>query len=131
MTDLVSTLMQRRRGFTLEAPFYTDPAIFEADMDVIFGRHWIFVGVEPDVPEAGDVMTVEIGRNSVLVIRDDDEQTARSIMSAAIAAHGWFMTRRRLSAIWFAATIPGSTTRPANSSTPSIWARASTVRATG
>jgi len=39
---------------------------------VIFGRHWIYVGVEPDVPEAGDVMVVDIGTTSVAIVRDDD-----------------------------------------------------------
>ncbi len=72
MVDLISELTHRRKGHTLEAPFYTDPSIFDADMDVIFGRHWLFVGVEPDVPEPGDVMVVDIGKNSVMILRDDD-----------------------------------------------------------
>ncbi len=48
------------------------PEVFEADLELIFGRHWIYVGVEPDVPEPGDVMTIEIGSTSVLIARDDD-----------------------------------------------------------
>ncbi|MCP1200787.1 SRPBCC family protein [Notoacmeibacter sp. MSK16QG-6] len=74
MVDLMSHLTHRVKGHTLDAPFYTDPDIFDADMDVIFGRHWLFVGVEPDVPEPGDVMVVDIGKNSVLILRDDDEE---------------------------------------------------------
>lgn len=74
MTDLVSRLKRRLEGHTLEAPFYTDPEIFDADMDVIFGRHWLFVGVEPDIAEPGDVMVVDIGKNSILILRDDDEE---------------------------------------------------------
>ncbi|OZA91394.1 MAG: hypothetical protein B7X76_02580, partial [Azorhizobium sp. 39-67-5] len=34
-------LRRRRPGYSLEAPFYTSPAIFAADMDIIFGRHWV------------------------------------------------------------------------------------------
>jgi Rieske 2Fe-2S family protein len=71
LTDL---LRRRRPGFMLEAPFYTDPEIFKTDLDLIFGRHWIFVGLEPDVPEPGDVMTVRIGSASILIVRDDDNQ---------------------------------------------------------
>ena len=41
-------------------------------MQAIFGRHWIFVGVEPDIPEPGDYFTVPLGRASVIVVRDDD-----------------------------------------------------------
>ena len=65
-------LAGRRPGYMLDAPFYTDQAIFRTDLDLIFGRHWIFVGVEPDVPEPGDVMTVKIGEASILIGRDDD-----------------------------------------------------------
>ncbi|MFY9293060.1 MAG: aromatic ring-hydroxylating dioxygenase subunit alpha [Methylorubrum rhodinum] len=73
-TSLQRLLRERRRGYTLPAPFYLSPEIFEADMEVIFGQHWIYVGVEPDVPEAGDVMVVDIGRTSVAIVRDDDDQ---------------------------------------------------------
>jgi Rieske 2Fe-2S family protein len=70
---LSSLVANRLPWHSLDAAFYTDPAIFETDLDVIFGRHWIYVGVEPDVPEPGDCMVVDIGRNSILIVRDDDE----------------------------------------------------------
>ncbi|MDV2985382.1 UNVERIFIED_CONTAM: aromatic ring-hydroxylating dioxygenase subunit alpha [Methylobacteriaceae bacterium AG10] len=73
-TPLQRLLRERRPGYTLAAPFYLSPEVFEADMEVIFGRHWIYVGVEPDVPEAGDVMVVDIGKASVAIVRDDDNE---------------------------------------------------------
>ncbi len=73
-TPLQRLLRERRPGYSLPAPFYLSPEIFEADMEVIFGRHWIYVGVEPDVPEAGDVMVVDIGKTSVAILRDDDDE---------------------------------------------------------
>ena len=69
--DLIA---RRKPGHNLQADFYTRPDIFEADMAAIFGRHWIYVGVEPDVPEPGDVFVVDIGRASVMIVRDDDEE---------------------------------------------------------
>ena len=71
LKDLVQA---RRPGDMLPAPFYTDPEIFKLDMEYLFGRHWIFVGLEPDVPEPGDVMNVKIGAASVLIVRDDNDQ---------------------------------------------------------
>ena len=66
-------LVKRRKpGHTLEAPFYLSREIFDLDLGLIFGRHWIYVGVEPDVPESGDCMTVDIGAASVLLIRGED-----------------------------------------------------------
>jgi Rieske 2Fe-2S family protein len=69
----LSELIARRKpGHSLEQAFYVSPEVFEADLRLIFGRHWIYVGVEPDVPEPGDVMTLEIGTTSVLIARGDD-----------------------------------------------------------
>ncbi len=73
MSDSLLTLLSRRKpGHSLEAAFYNDPAVFRADLDHIFYRHWIFVGQEPDVPEPGDVMALHVGEAPVLILRDDD-----------------------------------------------------------
>jgi Rieske 2Fe-2S family protein len=71
---LADLIARRRPGHSLEAGFHTRQDVFEADMALIFGRHWIQVGVEPDVPEPGDVAVVDIGRWSVLIVRDDEMQ---------------------------------------------------------
>ena len=71
---LSALLERRRRGHSLEAPFYLSDEIFQADMQHIFRRHWIFVGVSPQVQEPGDYITVDIGEDSVLIVRDDDLQ---------------------------------------------------------
>lgn len=57
--ELAALIASRRAGFTLPAPFYLSGAVFEQDLRLIFGRHWIFVGVEPEIAESG-VFTVEI-----------------------------------------------------------------------
>jgi Rieske 2Fe-2S family protein len=72
MLDLRRLLAARRPGYMLEAPFYADQAVFAADLAQIFETHWVFVGVEPEIPEPGDVMTVQVGANSILICRDDD-----------------------------------------------------------
>lgn len=71
-TPLKALIKRRRPFYSLEAPFYSDPEIFRTDLDLIFGRHWIYVGVEPDVAEPGDAMVIDIGNTSVLIARDDD-----------------------------------------------------------
>lgn len=70
--SIEALLTRRKKGHSLEAPFYTSEEIFKLDMEIIFGRHWLHVGVEPDVAEPGDVMVVDIGKTSVIVMRDDD-----------------------------------------------------------
>jgi len=69
---LRSLIARRQPGFSLEAPFYTSPEIFEADMEIIFGRTWIYVAVEPEIPEPGDYVTVKLGKNNIVILRDDD-----------------------------------------------------------
>ena len=71
-SPLKALLRNRKPGYSLDAPFYLSPEVFAADMEIIFGRHWIYVGVEPDVPEPGDAMTVDIGKNAIFIVRDDD-----------------------------------------------------------
>jgi glycine betaine catabolism A len=70
--ELRAMIGRRRAGYSLEAPFYQSKDIFDLDMQAIFGRHWIFVGVEPDIAESGDYFTVPLGQASVVVVRDDD-----------------------------------------------------------
>jgi glycine betaine catabolism A len=73
ISNEVRALISRRRpGYSLEAPFYQRKEIFDLDMQAIFGRHWIYVGVEPDIPEPGDYFTVPLGGASVVIVRDDD-----------------------------------------------------------
>ena len=70
--DLPALIASRRPGYSLPAPFYLSAQIYQLDLDLIFGRHWIFVGVEPEIPEAGDLFTVDIGSDAIIIVRDDD-----------------------------------------------------------
>ena len=53
---------------------YTDPAIFELEMERIWGKAWIYVGHESQVPEPGDYFTTTVGRQPVILIRHRDGQ---------------------------------------------------------
>lgn len=57
---------------TLPGWFYTDPAVFQAEVERIFSRMWLCVGREEDLSEAGDYLTRDIGAQSVVVLRDRD-----------------------------------------------------------
>lgn len=72
LDPIASLLRARRPGFTLPAGLYTRRDVFEADLDVIFHRHWIAAGVEADVPEPGDVYALDIGRSPIVILRDED-----------------------------------------------------------
>lgn len=71
--ERLEELLERRRvGYSLEAPFYTDREVFDADMEGIFGKHWLFAASVAEVPEPGDYVTVDYGPYSLILVRADD-----------------------------------------------------------
>ena len=71
-SDIRKLIHNRRKGYTLPAPFYLSKEVHDLDIAEIFSKHWIYVAVEPDIAEPGDYIKVEIGHNSVIIVRDDD-----------------------------------------------------------
>jgi Rieske 2Fe-2S family protein len=56
---------------TLAGSYYTDPAVFAAEQEHIFERLWFCAVRGADVAAAGAYRTVRVGRESVLVTRDE------------------------------------------------------------
>lgn len=52
--------------------FYTSPELFELEMERIFGRAWLFVGHDSQVPNPGDFVSVTVARQPLLVTRHAD-----------------------------------------------------------
>ncbi|SAL40977.1 (Fe-S)-binding protein [Caballeronia peredens] len=67
-------LRSREPGHGMPGELFGRQDVFDTDVEVFFHRHWILVGVTADVPEPGDVSTVDIGRASIVIVRDDDEK---------------------------------------------------------
>ena len=51
---------------------YTDPEVFDLEMDRIFGAAWVYVGHDSEVPNVGDFFTTNIGTQPVVVVRHTD-----------------------------------------------------------
>jgi phenylpropionate dioxygenase-like ring-hydroxylating dioxygenase large terminal subunit len=50
---------------------YTSSAIFEEEMSNIFHRGWVYVGHESEVPKPGDFQRRQIGRQPIIMVRDE------------------------------------------------------------
>ncbi len=64
------------RGLVLEdrvhRSLYTDPEIFELEMERIFGRVWLYVGHQSQIPNPGDYFCTTIARQPMVLTRDRD-----------------------------------------------------------
>lgn len=54
----------------VSASVYSDPEIFQLEMDRVWGRSWIYVGHESQVRDPGDFYTTTVGSYPVIMIRD-------------------------------------------------------------
>jgi anthranilate 1,2-dioxygenase (deaminating, decarboxylating) large subunit len=59
---------------TVDRSLYTDPQIFEAEMDKIFGRTWVWVAHVSELPKPGDFRSTFVGRHPVIVVRDRQDK---------------------------------------------------------
>lgn len=51
---------------------YTDPDIFDLEMDRLYGRAWLYVAHESQIPRPGDFVRTRMARDEVLVVRHTD-----------------------------------------------------------
>src|SRR5690606_11301783 len=58
-------------GARINGRVYSDPDVFELEMDRLFGRAWIILGHESRVPERGSYFLGRVGRAPVIVVRND------------------------------------------------------------
>lgn len=54
----------------VQPTLYTDPAIYQEEMDKIFEQTWVWVAHDSEVPDKGSFKTARMGRHSVIVSRD-------------------------------------------------------------
>ena len=48
----------------------SDPELYEMEMERIFGKTWILLGHDSEIPASGDFMVRDLGSDSVIVSRD-------------------------------------------------------------
>ena len=73
MVDLgkINALLKSRRpGHSLPQGLYNDPEAFAFDLEAIYGRSWLQVGFEVELPKPGSHMAITLGLWPIIVLRD-------------------------------------------------------------
>jgi Rieske 2Fe-2S family protein len=70
--EMANLLEARPANYSLDQSLYNDPQMFRIDVEEVFQKEWLFVGMTSEIPARGDYFTVEVAQNPVLVVRDAD-----------------------------------------------------------
>jgi phenylpropionate dioxygenase-like ring-hydroxylating dioxygenase large terminal subunit len=64
-------LVEEVRQGWIPAAIYSDPEVFAAEVERVFGRAWVFLAHESEVPEPGDYVVRRVVHDSFIVVRDE------------------------------------------------------------
>lgn len=67
--DAIRALVQPDR---IHRDVYTDPEIFQLEMEHLWSKTWVFVGHDSQIPGEGDYYTTQIGLQPVMMVRQRD-----------------------------------------------------------
>jgi len=60
------------RGWSLPGGFYSDPAVYAADIERLWRRGWLFAAHSCEIPQHGDFVTLQLDTDSLIIIRGED-----------------------------------------------------------
>ena len=67
--SIAELIAEQKPGYSLDQRFYTDPDIYELELDRIIYRNWILAGHISQLPEPGDFKVLNVARESAIIVR--------------------------------------------------------------
>jgi phenylpropionate dioxygenase-like ring-hydroxylating dioxygenase large terminal subunit len=67
---------------TVSRELYVNEDVFQQELEQIFGRCWLFIGHESQVPNPGDFTITRMGTEEVLVVRDRKDKQIRAFLNS-------------------------------------------------
>ena len=65
---------------------YVNPDIYAQELELVYGRAWLFIGHESLVPNRGDFFQGRMGEETVILVRDHKDQLHVFLNTSATAA---------------------------------------------
>ena len=65
-------IANQKPGHSLDQRFYTDPDIYELEVEKIINRNWILAGHASQLAEPGDFKVLNVGQESAIIVRGSD-----------------------------------------------------------
>ncbi len=65
-------IANQKPGYSLDQQFYTNPDIYELELERIVYRNWILAGHVSQLPEPGDFKVLNVARESAILVRGSD-----------------------------------------------------------
>src|ERR1043166_3825801 len=66
-------LVNNEEGW-VSAAIFSHPDVYQQELDKVFGRNWLFVGHESQIPNHGDFVRSRMGEEQVIVTRGRDSR---------------------------------------------------------
>ncbi|MDJ0748368.1 MAG: aromatic ring-hydroxylating dioxygenase subunit alpha [Woeseiaceae bacterium] len=70
--SIAELIASQKQGYSLDQRFYTDPTIYELELERIIYRHWVFAGHVAQLPEPGDFRVLNVAGESAIIVRGSD-----------------------------------------------------------
>jgi len=70
--SIAELIADQKPGYSLDQRFYSDPDVYELELERIIYRHWIFAGHVSQLPDAGDFRVLNVAGESAIIVRGSD-----------------------------------------------------------
>ena len=74
MLSVATLIRNQQPGYSLAQEFYTDPAVYELELERIVYRHWILAGHVSELPAGGDFKVLRVAGESAIIVRGEDDE---------------------------------------------------------
>lgn len=69
MKSVDQLIASQKPGFALDQRFYTDPGIYDLEVERVINRNWILAGHQSELPEPGDFKVFNVAKESAIIVR--------------------------------------------------------------